>query len=68
VIVRGNLTTQGTGGHFNGGVMAANVDLDMSSVLGDAVITYSSCAITRALQYNAPGRLLAQRSWAELLQ
>jgi hypothetical protein len=68
VIVRGNLTTQGTGGHFNGGVMAANVDLEMSSVLGDAVITYSSCAITRALQYNAPGRLLAQRSWAELLQ
>ena len=68
VIVRGNLNTQGTGGHFNGGVMAANVNLDLSSVLGDAVITYSSCAITKALQYNAPGRLLAQRSWAELLQ
>lgn len=68
VIVRGNLNTQGTGGHFNGGVMAANVDLELSNVLGDAVITYSSCAITRALQYNAPGRLLAQRSWAELLQ
>lgn len=68
VIVRGSLKTTGTGGHFNGGVMAANVDLEMSSVLGDAVITYSSCAITRALQYNAPGRLLAQRSWAELLQ
>jgi hypothetical protein len=68
VIVRGNLNTQGTGGHFNGGVMAANVDLELSNVLGDAVITYSSCAITRALQYNASGRLLAQRSWAELLR
>jgi hypothetical protein len=68
VIVRGNLTTQGTGGHFNGGVMAANVNLDLTSVLGDAVITFSSCAIARALQYNAPGRMLAQRSWAELLQ
>ena len=68
VIVRGHLKTTGTGGHFNGGVMAANVDLEVSTVLGDAVITYSSCAITRALQYNAPGRLLAQRSWGELLQ
>lgn len=68
VIVRGTLTTQGTGGHFNGGVMAANANLDLSTVLGDAVITYSSCAITRALQYNAPGRLLSSRSWAELIQ
>lgn len=66
VMVRGSLRTSGTGGHFNGGVMAANVDLELSSVLGDAVISYSSCAIVRALQYNAPGRLLAQRSWAEL--
>ena len=68
VIVRGALTTQGTGGHFNGGVLAANANLDLSSVLGDAVITYSSCAIARALQYNAPGRLLSSRSWAELIQ
>ncbi|MDO8667052.1 MAG: pilus assembly PilX N-terminal domain-containing protein [Gemmatimonadales bacterium] len=66
VIIRGSLRTSGTGGHFNGGLMAANVDLELTSVLGDAVITYSSCAIARALQFNAPGRLLAQRSWAEL--
>ncbi|MDP3775143.1 MAG: hypothetical protein Q8Q85_12850 [Gemmatimonadales bacterium] len=66
VIIRGSLKTSGTGGHFNGGLMAANVDLETSSVLGDAVVTYSSCAIARALQFNAPGRLLAQRSWAEL--
>lgn len=66
VIIRGSLKTSGTGGHFNGGVMAANVDLELSSVLGDALISYSSCAILRALQFNAPGRLLGQRSWAEL--
>lgn len=68
VIVRGNLNTSGTGGHFNGGVMAANVDLDLSSVLGDAVITYSSCAIERALAMNAPGRLLPSRAWMEIVQ
>jgi hypothetical protein len=68
VIVRGTLNTTGTGGHFNGGVLAANVSLDQSAVLGDAVITYSSCAITRALQYSLPGRLLHQRSWAEITQ
>jgi len=68
VIVRGNLTTQGTGGHFNGGVLAANADLQLSTVLGDAVITYSSCVISRALNANSPGRLLSQRSWAELIQ
>ncbi|MDP3775540.1 MAG: hypothetical protein Q8Q85_14870 [Gemmatimonadales bacterium] len=66
VIVRGVFSTSGTGGHFNGGVMAANVNLATSSVLGNAVITYSSCAVAQALRYNAPGRLLAQRSWAEL--
>lgn len=68
VIVRGHLTTSGTGGHFNGGVMAANVDLELSSVLGSALISYSSCAITRALQFNSPGRLLGSRSWTEIVQ
>ena len=68
VIARGQLYTQGTGGHFNGGVMAANVDLQQSTVLGNAIITYSSCSISRALQGNASGRVLATRSWADLIQ
>ena len=68
VIVRGSLKTSGTGGHFNGGVMAANVDLELSSVLGDALITYSSCAVEMALQMNAPGRQLGSRSWMEIVQ
>ncbi len=68
VIVRGTLSTQGTGGHFNGGVLAANVNLDQSTVLGDAEVTYSSCAIAKALQYSVPGRLISQRSWAEITQ
>ena len=47
-------------------LMAANVNLDLNNVLGDAVITFSSCAIERALNYTANGRLLRERSWAEI--
>jgi hypothetical protein len=68
VIARGQLYTTGTGGHFNGGVMAANVDLQQSTVLGNAIISYSSCAITRALMGNSSGRPLATRAWADLIQ
>ena len=68
VIVRGHFSTAGTGGHFNGGVMAADVDLELNSILGNAVITYSSCSITRALQASASGRLITSRSWAEITQ
>lgn len=66
VIVRGALSTQGTGGHFNGGIIAANVNLDQNTVLGDAVVTFSSCALARALRQSAPAFLLKDRSWANL--
>ena len=41
VIVKGSLKTAGTGGHFNGGVLAANVDLEQSSFLGNGVVNFS---------------------------
>ncbi|KPJ92544.1 MAG: hypothetical protein AMS18_07200 [Gemmatimonas sp. SG8_17] len=63
VIVKGQLKTAGTGGHFNGGVLAANVDLDDISVLGDALVQYSSCAITRVLQSAGTGAMLRSRGW-----
>jgi hypothetical protein len=66
VIIRGTLKTQGTGGHFNGGVIAANIELDQNDVLGDAVINYSSCAVIKALQNTAPAAPLRSRSWANL--
>jgi len=66
VIVRGTLRTSGTGGHFYGGVMAANVQLDASVVLGDAEVRYSSCTITQALMGSATPAFIKQRSWAEL--
>jgi hypothetical protein len=69
VIVKGTLTTTGTGGHFIGGVIAANVDLDSSTVLGDAVINYSMCSVERAVLNNSDltkVRPLERRSWIDL--
>jgi hypothetical protein len=66
VIVKGTITTQGTGGHFNGGVMASNLNFNQDVILGNAVVTYSSCALFKALAANSPGRWLKQRSWVDL--
>lgn len=66
VIVKGSLKIAGTGGHFNGGVMAANVDLEQSTLLGNAVVSYSSCALARALAGAATPTFLPGRSWTEL--
>jgi hypothetical protein len=66
VIVRGTLKTAGTGGHFNGGVMAANVDLDQNVVIGNAVITFSRCAILKALNSSAQLATANERAWYEV--
>jgi hypothetical protein len=66
VIVRGTLKTAGTGGHFNGGVMAANVDLDQNVVIGNAVISFSRCTILKALNGSATPTSAVERSWFEV--
>jgi len=66
VIARGHVATQGTGGHFNGGVMAADVDLEQNSVLGNAIIDYSRCAIDAALVGAGIPKRIKWRSWAEM--
>lgn len=66
VIVRGRIKSTGTGGKLNGGVMAANVDLEQNTVLGDATITYSSCAVEKAIAGSANPRRLAERAWTEV--
>lgn len=66
VIVRGRIRSTGTGGKLNGGVMAANVALEQNTVLGDATITYSSCAVEKAIAGSANPRRLVQRAWTEV--
>jgi hypothetical protein len=69
VVVKGTVSTTGTGAHFFGGLIAANVQLETTTVLGDALVQYSSCTVTRALLNNAAlaiARPLAQRSWVDM--
>lgn len=69
VFVKGTLTTMGSGGHFWGGVVAANADISENTILGNAVITYSSCAVSRAILNNSAltkARPLENRSWVDL--
>ncbi len=66
VIVKGSLKTTGTGGHINGAVMAANVDLETNTVLGNAVVNYSSCALATVLSNTSMPKMASERAWADL--
>ena len=70
VLVTGTLETTGNSGQgakFYGGVIAGNVALDdLSKLAGGALVSYSSCAIHRALQNSALIGTLAERSWVQL--
>lgn len=72
VMVTGTLSTSGNSGQgakFFGGVIAGNVALDdLSKLAGGALVSYSSCAIHRALQHSATVGTLAERSWVQLYQ
>jgi hypothetical protein len=46
--------------------MAANVDLEQSTLLGNAVVNFSSCALSKALAGTATPAFVARRSWTEL--
>lgn len=71
IIVRGELRTAGTGGHFNGTVMAANVAVggattSTNTVSGNATFRYSSCALQSALRGSATPVPMRDRAWVEL--
>lgn len=72
VFVTGTLSTSGNsnqGAKFYGGVIAGNVDLDdVTKLAGGALVSYSSCAVRRALENTARPTPLAERSWVQLYQ
>jgi hypothetical protein len=72
VFVTGTLSTSGNksqGAKFYGGVIAGNVSLDdLTKLAGGALVSYSSCAIRRALQNSATPAPFAERSWVQLYQ
>jgi len=69
VLIRGALKTAGGGStdaHFWGAVMAADVDLNLTSLTGNATLNYSKCAITEALNRTGAVSLARSRSWIQL--
>jgi Tfp pilus assembly protein PilX len=66
VIVQGRVYSSGTGGHIIGGVMAGDANFSTTTIIGNSVVNYSSCAITRALRAAGVGRAMGERSWAQL--
>jgi hypothetical protein len=69
VIVRGNLDIAGSVGsptRLSGGVIAANVSAGKNSFSGNSSISYSFCAINRALGSGALSKPLRERSWVNL--
>ena len=71
VIIRGTLWASGggTGGHFMGGVIAANVVLEETRITGNAMVEFSSCAVSRAVLNNSSltrVRPIQDRSWVDL--
>ncbi|MDH3271405.1 MAG: hypothetical protein OEN56_08745 [Gemmatimonadota bacterium] len=69
IIVQGNFETQGTGNRIIGAVLASNsADIDQD-IVGSSEITYSRCAVRRAILNNSSlsrARPLAERSWVDL--
>jgi hypothetical protein len=66
VIVRGSMHTAGTGAHFSGAVMAANVDFEDDLISGNSTIRYSSCALLNALSGNAYPLAVRDRAWVDV--
>lgn len=69
IIVQGDFETQGSGNRIIGAVMASNSLLEEQSFVGGSEITYSRCAVRRAVLNNASlsrARPLLQRSWIDL--
>ena len=66
VIVLGAVSSTGTGGHIVGGLMAQNALLNTTVITGNSAVTFSRCAISRALQASATARSLGSRSWSQL--
>lgn len=69
IIVQGNFETQGSGNRVIGAVMASNSGTLDQDVTGSSHVTYSTCAIRRAILNNASlsrARPLQERSWVDL--
>ncbi len=67
IIVLGQVQSRGTGNKVTGALLASNAQLgDLTSFIGDPEVSYSSCAVSRALRASAKVVPFASRGWAQL--
>lgn len=67
IIVRGELQISGTGNKVSGAILAEGASVTSSgAVSGDVDITYSACAIEKAIGGATLAQPLHQRSWAQV--
>ncbi|MGI8617838.1 MAG: hypothetical protein ACR2L6_01955 [Gemmatimonadaceae bacterium] len=65
VVVRGVIKTIGSGANFSGAVMAANMYSAQNSITAGTV-SYSSCAVNKALAGAIPPKRVVERAWMEV--
>ena len=64
IIVRGKMHISGTGNKITGAILAEGANVNTSgAVSADVEITYSTCAIDKAISGSSLGHPLYQRSW-----
>ena len=69
VIVRGRVMTVGGGGAtpgFLGTVLARRAEFEVSDGSGQAAVSYSKCAIARALESSGQAAMLRSRGFVSL--
>lgn len=68
VIIKGALKITGNSAapRFMGGVMAENVDINNNMMAGNSVVSYSSCAIEKAVNGSATAAFDKTRGWMEM--
>ncbi|MCZ6753776.1 MAG: pilus assembly PilX N-terminal domain-containing protein [Gemmatimonadetes bacterium] len=66
VIVQGRVRSTGTGGHIYGGLMANGVSLNPTSLTGNSVAQFSTCAIARALNGTSVVQPVTGRAWTQI--
>ena len=69
ILALGQVKTNGSGNKVTGAVLANDAQLgDLTSFIGNPTVTFSSCAVARALINSATVSPLAERSWVQLYQ
>jgi hypothetical protein len=66
VIVRGSLSTQGTGAHFNGQVIVGNFNNSTNSLTGTPTFQYSRCAAQMATERSVFPDVARDHGWADM--